>query len=484
MMDEKARILELRKELEKYSIEYYVYDNPSITDQEYDRLMQELMALEEKHPEMQDATSPSQRIIGSVLDGFEKVTHDTQMLSLGNVFNKEEIEEFVQRISESVSNPEFVVECKYDGLAMALLYDDGNFTRAVTRGDGIVGEDVSNNVKTILSIPMHIPEMRHVEVRGEVYMPKASFEQLNKRQEEKGLAPFANPRNAAAGSIRQLDSSICASRKLDAYWYYFQNASDFAVQTQEEALQAMSKMHFRTNPLRKVCTTVEQIWQFIQEIQEKREDLPYEIDGMVIKLNNLADQRRLGSTAKVPRYATAYKFPAQEVLTRLKDIVITVDDDVFYRSNLIRDLVEEHKKRKEEIICTRAHKMKFVNGKLLPYKEWDYETIDIQESSHYLMATGVGGVLYPPEILPAYTFDKDKIIKLCLFADDVWLKAVEIKAGKKVYAIPATKTKYVVGIWGSEQVALNHSNVGENKNDQFIKNVFSYFNLTESNLQN
>lgn len=147
MMDEKARILELRKELEKYSIEYYVYDNPSITDQEYDRLMQELMALEEKYPEMFDATSPSQRIIGSVLDGFEKVTHDTQMLSLSNVFNKEEIEEFVQRISESVSNPEFVVECKYDGLAMALLYDDGNFTRAVTRGDGIVGEDVSNNVK-------------------------------------------------------------------------------------------------------------------------------------------------------------------------------------------------------------------------------------------------------------------------------------------------------------------------------------------------
>ena len=314
MMDEKARILDLRKELEKYSIEYYVYDNPSVTDQEYDRLMQELMALEEKHPEMQDANSPSQRIIGSVLEGFEKVMHDSQMLSLGNVFNKEEIEEFVQKISESVSNPEFVVECKYDGLAMALLYDDGNFTRAVTRGDGIVGEDVSNNVKTILSIPMHIPETRHVEVRGEVYMPKASFELLNKRQEEKGLAPFANPRNAAAGSIRQLDSSVCASRKLDAYWYYFQNASDFAVQTQEEALEAMSKMHFRTNPLRKVCTTVDEIWQFIQEIQEKRENLPYEIDGMVIKLNNLADQRRLGSTAKVPRYATAYKFPAQEVL--------------------------------------------------------------------------------------------------------------------------------------------------------------------------
>ena len=323
-MDEKARILELREKLEKYSIEYYVYDNPSITDQEYDRLMQELMALEDKHPELYDANSPSQRIIGSVLEGFEKVQHDSQMLSLGNVFNKEEIEEFVHRIQESVNQAEFVVECKYDGLAMSLLYDQGRFVKAVTRGDGLIGEDVSNNVKTILSIPMHIPEMRHVEVRGEVYMPKKSFEQLNQRQEERGLAPFANPRNAAAGSIRQLDSSICASRKLDAYWYYFQNASDFAITSQEQALEAMDHMHFRVNPLRKVCTTVDEIWDFIQQIQEQREDLPYEIDGMVIKLNNLADQRMLGNTAKVPRYATAYKFPAQEVLTRLKDIVITV----------------------------------------------------------------------------------------------------------------------------------------------------------------
>ena len=323
-MDEKERILELRKKLEQYAIEYYVHDDPSITDQEYDRLMQELMALEEKHPEMYDATSPSQRIIGSVLEGFEKVRHDSQMLSLGNVFNKEEIEEFINRIKETVTNPEFVVECKYDGLAMSLLYDHGHFTKAVTRGDGIVGEDVSNNVKTILSIPMHILETRHVEVRGEVYMPKKSFEQLNERQKEKGLPVFANPRNAAAGSIRQLDSGICATRKLDAYWYYFQNASDFAIQTQEEALEAMSKLHFRVNPLRKVCKNVDEIWQFIQSIQEQREDLPYEIDGMVIKLNNLADQRILGNTAKVPRYATAYKFPAQEVLTRLKDIVITV----------------------------------------------------------------------------------------------------------------------------------------------------------------
>lgn len=323
-MNEENRILFLRKELEKYSIEYYVYDNPSVSDQEYDRLMQELMTLEEKHPEMYDANSPSQRIIGQVLEGFEKVRHDSQMLSLGNVFNYEEIEEFVTRIQGSVKDAEFVVECKYDGLAMSLIYENGSFVRAVTRGDGLVGEDVSANIKTIQSIPMHIPERRHVEVRGEVYMPKKSFEELNERQKKNNQALFANPRNAAAGSIRQLDSSVCASRKLDAYWYYFQNAQDFGILTQQEALDRMRSLNFKVNPLFKVCKNTKEIWEFIQSIQEKRNDLPYEIDGMVIKLNSLSDQRTLGSTAKVPRYATAYKFPAERVQTKLLDIVITV----------------------------------------------------------------------------------------------------------------------------------------------------------------
>ena len=323
-MNEENRILFLRRELEKYSIEYYVYDNPSVSDQEYDRLMQELMALEEKHPEMYDANSPSQRIIGQVLEGFEKVRHDSQMLSLGNVFNYEEIEEFVTRIQGSVKDAEFVVECKYDGLAMSLIYENGSFVRAVTRGDGLVGEDVSANIKTIQSIPMHIPERRHVEVRGEVYMPKKSFEELNERQKKNNQALFANPRNAAAGSIRQLDSGVCASRKLDAYWYYFQNAQDFGILTQQEALDRMRSLNFKVNPLYKVCKNTKEIWEFIQSIQEKRNDLPYEIDGMVIKLNSLSDQRTLGSTAKVPRYATAYKFPAERVQTRLLDIVITV----------------------------------------------------------------------------------------------------------------------------------------------------------------
>ncbi len=323
-MIEKDRILELRKQLEQYSIEYYVNDNPSVSDQEYDRLMQELMALEDKYPEMYDVNSPSQRIIGQVLDGFEKVVHPSQMLSLGNVFNYEEIEEFCDRIAQTVKNPEYVVECKYDGLAMSLIYENGNFTQAVTRGDGRVGEDVSHNVRTIQSIPMHIPEKRHVEVRGEVYMPKKSFEELNEKQREKNQPPFANPRNAAAGSIRQLDSKICATRKLDAYWYYFQNAMDFGILSQKEALDKMAELNFKVNPLRQVCHSPKEIWDFIQKIAQMRDTLPYEIDGMVIKLNNLVDQQRLGTTAKVPRYATAYKFPAQEVSTRLKDIVITV----------------------------------------------------------------------------------------------------------------------------------------------------------------
>ena len=323
-MNEENRIIELRKLLEKYSIEYYVNDNPSVSDQEYDRLMQELMSLEDKHPEMFDVNSPSQRIIGQVLDGFEKIPHQSQMLSLGNVFNYEEIQEFCTRIEQSVAHPEYVVECKYDGLAMSLTYENGNFIRAVTRGDGQVGEDVSHNVRTIQSVPMHINETRHVEVRGEVYMPKKSFNELNERQKMNGQSLFANPRNAAAGSIRQLDSKICATRKLDAYWYYFQNAMDFGILTQDDALSAMSKLNFRVNPLRKVCRNSQEIWDFIQEIGEIRSTLPYEIDGMVIKLNNLVDQQVLGTTAKVPRYATAYKFPAEEVTTRLKDIVITV----------------------------------------------------------------------------------------------------------------------------------------------------------------
>ena len=318
------RILELRSILDRLAYEYYVLDQPSMSDQEYDRYYQELVALEDEFPQYRDPKSITQRVGGVVLDAFTKVEHKRTMLSLGNAFNLEDLHAFDERVREVVPNARYVVELKIDGLAMSLIYRDGRFVQALTRGDGVVGEDVTHNVKTIPSIPMHIPLQGEVEVRGEVYMPNASFQMLNEEREKNGEELFANPRNAAAGSIRQLDSSVAAKRKLDAFWYYFVNAQEYDIHSHEEALQKMSEMHLRVNPLRKVCGRIDEVWQFIEEITEQRNDLPYAIDGMVIKVDDLDAQNRLGSTVKVPRWAIAYKFPAEEVITKLLDIVVTV----------------------------------------------------------------------------------------------------------------------------------------------------------------
>ena len=318
------RILELRSILDRLAYEYYVLDQPSKSDQEYDRYYQELVALEDEFPQYRDPNSITQRVGGVVLDAFTKVEHKRTMLSLGNAFNLEDLHAFDERVREVVPNARYVVELKIDGLAMSLIYRDGRFVQALTRGDGVVGEDVTHNVKTIPSIPMHIPLQGEVEVRGEVYMPNASFQMLNEEREKNGEELFANPRNAAAGSIRQLDSSAAAKRKLDAFWYYFVNAQEYDIHSHEEALQKMSEMHLRVNPLRKVCERIDEVWQFIEEITEQRNDLPYAIDGMVIKVDDLDAQNRLGSTVKVPRWAIAYKFPAEEVITKLLDIVVTV----------------------------------------------------------------------------------------------------------------------------------------------------------------
>ena len=318
------RILELRSILDRLAYEYYVLDQPSMSDQEYDRYYQELVALEDEFPQYRDPNSITQRVGGVVLDAFTKVEHKRTMLSLGNAFNLEDLHAFDERVREVVPNARYVVELKIDGLAMSLIYRDGRFVQALTRGDGVVGEDVTHNVKTIPSIPMHIPLQGEVEVRGEVYMPNASFQMLNEEREKNGEELFANPRNAAAGSIRQLDSSVAAKRKLDAFWYYFVNAQEYDIHSHEEALQKMSEMHLRVNPLRKVCERIDEVWQFIEEITEQRNDLPYAIDGMVIKVDDLDAQNRLGSTVKVPRWAIAYKFPAEEVITKLLDIVVTV----------------------------------------------------------------------------------------------------------------------------------------------------------------
>ena len=310
--------------MDRLAYEYYVLDQPSKSDQEYDRYYQELVALEDEFPQYRDPNSITQRVGGVVLDAFTKVEHKRTMLSLGNAFNLEDLHAFDERVREVVPNARYVVELKIDGLAMSLIYRDGRFVQALTRGDGVVGEDVTHNVKTIPSIPMHIPLQGEVEVRGEVYMPNASFQMLNEEREKNGEELFANPRNAAAGSIRQLDSSVAAKRKLDAFWYYFVNAQEYDIHSHEEALQKMSEMHLRVNPLRKVCERIDEVWQFIEEITEQRNDLPYAIDGMVIKVDDLDAQNRLGSTVKVPRWAIAYKFPAEEVITKLLDIVVTV----------------------------------------------------------------------------------------------------------------------------------------------------------------
>ena len=318
------RILELRRILDRLAYEYYVLDKPSVSDQEYDRYYQELLKLEDEFPQYRDPNSITQRVGGVVLDAFEKVSHKRRMLSLDNAFNLEDLMAFDERVRQSVKNPEYVVELKMDGLAISLHYHNGRFVQAVTRGDGLVGEDVTNNVRTIASIPMHIDMEGDAEVRGEVIMPKKSFEALNEQRRKQGEEEFANPRNAAAGSIRQLDSRIAASRKLDAYLYYFEGAQQHAMHTHEEALEALEAMRIKVNPLRKVCKNMQEVWQFIQEMSERRNDLPYEIDGIVLKVNDLHAWDLLGTTAKAPRYAIAYKFPAEEVVTKLLDIVLSV----------------------------------------------------------------------------------------------------------------------------------------------------------------
>lgn len=318
------RLNEIKELLNEYNYQYYVLDNPSVSDQEYDRLMQELQGIEYKHPEWITPDSPSQRVGGEVLDGFQKVTHERMMLSLGNIFNEDELIAFDDRIRGIYPQVEYVCELKIDGLAVSLVYADGRLDYGATRGDGTVGEDITHNVKTIKSIPLKIDYAGDFEVRGEIFMPKKSFNELNRQRKEAGETLFANPRNAAAGSVRQLDSTIAAKRGLDAFLYMVPMASEVGFQTHKDALDYIKKLGFKTNPMTKVCSSIQEVWDFILEMTDKRPTLPYEIDGIVIKVNRLDYQERLGYTAKVPKWAIAYKFPAEEVVTKLKDIVFTI----------------------------------------------------------------------------------------------------------------------------------------------------------------
>lgn len=318
-------MLELRQQIEKANEQYYVLDQPAISDAEYDSLLRELVELEKRYPEWITPDSPSQRVGGKVARDFAKVAHLEPLLSLDNAFNDGDLHEFDRRVRSQVAQVEYVVELKIDGLTVALTYEHGVLVRGATRGDGEVGEEITANVKTITSIPLRLKTpVSRLDVRGEGYMPKASFAQLNQEREEEGQAAFANPRNAAAGSLRQLDSRVTAQRKLDYFAYQMLLPAGLEVETQADVLDYLKKQGFVVNPEYKVFKNIEDVVKYCADMAERRHGFPYEIDGLVIKVNDLGQQRDLGFTAKSPRWAIAYKFPAEQVETVVEDIVVRV----------------------------------------------------------------------------------------------------------------------------------------------------------------
>ncbi|HLU21503.1 MAG TPA: NAD-dependent DNA ligase LigA [Bacillaceae bacterium] len=327
-MDEKSlekRVQQLHELLNKYNYEYYVLDNPSVPDAEYDKLLNELIEIEKQHPEWVTPTSPTQRIGAEPLPTFQKVRHQTQMMSLANAFSEEDLRDFDRRIQQAIGdNYSYMCELKIDGLAVSLRYVDGIFSQGSTRGDGTVGEDITANLRTIRSIPLKLKEPYTLEVRGEAFMPKKSFEALNKERAENGEVLFANPRNAAAGSLRQLDPRIAASRNLDVFLYGIGDVGTTGVTTHSSGLELLETLGLKVNKERRFCKSIEDVLKYIEEWTEKRSQLDYDIDGIVIKVDSYAQQEELGSTAKSPRWAIAYKFPAEEVATKLIDIELSV----------------------------------------------------------------------------------------------------------------------------------------------------------------
>lgn len=324
MQDVKKRVEKLHDLLNQYSYEYYVQDNPSVPDSEYDKLLHELIEIEEKYPEFKSTDSPTVRVGGEAQSSFKKVNHDTPMLSLGNAFNEEDLRKFDQRIRDSIGQVEYMCELKIDGLAVSLKYENGRFVQGLTRGDGTTGEDITENLRTIHAIPLKIKEPLNFEVRGEAYMPRRSFIHLNNEKEENGEQPFANPRNAAAGSLRQLDSKLAAKRKLSVFLYSVNDLTEFNATTQSEALEELDQLGFKTNQERERVSDIEGVLNYIEKWTSKRESLSYDIDGIVIKVNDLSQQEEMGYTQKSPRWAIAYKFPAEEVITKLLDIELSI----------------------------------------------------------------------------------------------------------------------------------------------------------------
>ena len=327
MEQEKARLLALRQKIDELSYQYYTLDKPTMSDYEYDMLYRELENIEKAHPEWVTPDSPTQRVGSKISGGFEKYTHDRPMLSLGDVFNDNELREFDRRVRSDLGGEalEYVVELKIDGLAVNLIYENGQFVRGVTRGDGVVGEDITNNVRTIRTIPLRIDSTSpHIEIRGEVYMPVASFSALNEQRRNDELEPFANPRNAAAGSLRQLDPQITAQRKLAFFAYALGGNTGITIESQEELLQDLRQFRFQVNGEYRKFTDIEDVIAFIHSWDDRRDSLPYATDGMVVKVNSFAQQARLGNTVKIPRWAIAYKFPPEQAETKVLSISVSL----------------------------------------------------------------------------------------------------------------------------------------------------------------
>ena len=318
------RMLELIDIVNEADYNYHTLDNPTITDQEYDKYLRELIEIETLHPEWVREDSPTQHAGGKIIDSFKKVEHKIPMMSLSDVFSESEVIAFDERIKKEGINPEYMCELKIDGLSVSLLYEKGKLVRAATRGDGTTGEDITHNAKTIKVIPLKLKEEVDIEVRGEIFMNKKTLKDLNEKRAKKGEPLLQNCRNAAAGSIRQLDSKIAAERKLDNFIYHLPNPLDYGLKTHAEAIDYMHKLGFKINPNNRLVHSINEVLEFIEEKGKMRPNLPYDIDGVVIKVNDISEQQRLGYTAKYPKWATAYKFPAEEVLTKLTDIIFTV----------------------------------------------------------------------------------------------------------------------------------------------------------------
>ncbi|MGY3725157.1 DNA ligase (NAD+) [Granulicatella balaenopterae] len=337
----KVRVAELRQQLNQYSYEYYIKDAPSITDSEYDQLYRELEQLEKQFPTLITQVSPTQRVGDKVSEGFQKVTHQVPLYSLSNAFNKEDLLSFDQRVRKLTQEPvQYMCELKIDGLSVSLRYEEGRLVLGATRGDGTIGEDITQNIRTIKSIPLQLPKAISNEIRGECYMPKEAFLKLNEEREAEGLDVFANPRNAAAGSLRQLDPKVAAKRNLAVFLYSSATTEGLEANSQEELLKSFKKLGFVTNSLCRKCDTIDEIWSFIEEISQNRANLPYDIDGIVIKVNSLAQQQEIGYTVKAPRWAIAYKFPAEEATTIVHEVEWTVGRTGVVTPTAIMDSVQ------------------------------------------------------------------------------------------------------------------------------------------------